>query len=194
MPNDFRSARFWASAIIEKALYPGAVAVDATLGNGYDCLWLCGLVGEEGKVYGFDIQQEAVDRSRDRLAQNGVENRAKLICSGHQNMLDYVDKESADAVMFNLGWLPGAEHGVTTYVNTTLQAVNAALEVLKQDAVMTICVYPGHEEGAREREALIKWAQNLDEKRFDAMIQSYLNQSKDPPLMIAVKKNKRRQK
>jgi len=59
---------------------------------------------------------------------------------------------------------------------------------------MTICVYPGHEEGAREREALIDWAKSLDEKRFDAMIQSYLNQSNDPPLMIAVKKNKRKQK
>ena len=194
MPNDFRSARFWASAIIEKALFPGATAVDATLGNGHDCLWLCGLVGETGKVYGFDIQQEAVDRSRARLKENGVEKRAELICSGHQFMLDYVEKESADAVMFNLGWLPGAQHGVTTFTQTTLQAVNAALEVLKQDAVMTICVYPGHDEGAREREALVAWARNLDEKRFDAMIQSYLNQSKDPPLMIAVKKNKRRQK
>lgn len=194
MPNDFRSARFWASAIIEKALFEGATAVDATLGNGHDCLWLCGLVGESGRVYGFDIQREAVERSRIRLAENGVESRAVLIHDGHQNMLDHVEKESADAVMFNLGWLPGAQHGVTTFTQTTLQAVNAALELLKQDAVMTICVYPGHEEGAREREALIDWAKSLDEKRFDAMIQSYLNQSNDPPLMIAVKKNKRKQK
>ena len=194
MPNDFRSARFWAAAIIEKALCPGATAVDATLGNGHDCLWLCSLVGETGRVYGFDIQKEAVDRSRARLAENGVESRATLIHDGHQNMLDHVAKESADAVMFNLGWLPGAQHGVTTFTETTLQAVNTALEVLKQDAVLTICVYPGHDEGAREREALVAWAKNLDEKRFDAMIQSYLNQSNDPPLMIAVKKNKRKQK
>ena len=46
MANDFRSARFWAAEIIERALYEGAVAVDATLGNGHDALWLCGLVGE----------------------------------------------------------------------------------------------------------------------------------------------------
>jgi len=194
MPNDFRSARFWATSIIEKALFEGATAVDATLGNGHDCLWLCKLVGESGRVYGFDIQKEAVERSRARLADQGVENRAMLIHDGHQNMLSHLERESADAIMFNLGWLPGAEHGVTTFTETTLQAVNAALEVLKQDGVMTVCVYPGHEEGAREREALIQWARNLDEKRFDAMIQSYLNQSNSPPLMIAVKKNKRRQK
>jgi len=192
MANDFRSARFWAAAIIEKALYDGAVAVDATLGNGHDALWLCGLVGEKGRVYGFDVQAEAVARSRMRLEESGVADRAQLIHDGHQHMLDYVEAESADVVMFNLGWLPGAEHGVTTRTGTTLQAVNAALEVLRQEGVMTICVYPGHDEGAREREALVDWAQQLDEKRYDAMIQSYLNQSKSPPLMIAVKKNRRR--
>ena len=192
MGNDFRSARFWAAEIIEKALYEGAVAVDATLGNGHDALWLCNLVGETGRVYGFDVQKEAVERSRQRLAEAGMEDRACLILDGHQNMRDYILPAHADAVMFNLGWLPGAEHGVTTHVETTLQAVNAALEILKEDGVMTICVYPGHDEGAREREALLQWAQALDEKKYDTMLRCYLNQSKLPPLMIAVKKNRRR--
>ena len=127
MANDFRSARFWAAELIESALFEGAHAVDATLGNGHDALWLCGLVGETGHVYGFDVQAEAVERSRARLAEAGVENRADLILDGHQNMRSYVDAQSADVVMFNLGWLPGAAHGVTTQTATTLQAVNAAL-------------------------------------------------------------------
>lgn len=194
MANDFRSARFWAAEIIEKALHEGATAVDATLGNGHDALWLCGLVGETGRVYGFDVQAEAVERSRERLREAGVDRRAQLILDGHQNMRSYLAPESVDAVMFNLGWLPGAEHGVTTRVETTLQAVNAALEILKEDAVMTICVYPGHDEGAREREALLAWAQALDEKKYDAMLRCYLNQSKMPPLMIAVKRNRGRKK
>lgn len=192
MANDFRSARFWAAELIESALFEGAHAVDATLGNGYDALWLCGLVGETGHVYGFDVQAEAVERSRARLAEAGVENRADLILDGHQNMRSYVDAQSADVVMFNLGWLPGAAHGVTTQTATTLQAVNAALEVLKEEGLLTICIYPGHEEGAREREALLDWAKNLDEREYDTMLRCYLNQSSDPPLLIAVKKNKRR--
>ena len=162
MANDFRSARFWAAELIERALYPGAVAVDATLGNGHDALWLCGLVGETGRVYGFDVQREAVERSRTRLAEAGMESRATLILDGHQNMGSYVQPESADAVMFNLGWLPGAAHGVTTRTETTLEAVDAALKVLKEDGVMTVCVYPGHDEGARERDALLSWARGLD--------------------------------
>ena len=192
--NDFRSARFWAAELIERALYPGAVAVDATLGNGHDALWLCGLVGETGRVYGFDVQQEAVERSRARLVEAGVEARATLILDGHQNMISYVPPESAEAVMFNLGWLPGAAHGVTTRRSTTLEAVNAALTVLKEDGVMTVCVYPGHDEGARERDALLSWARGLDERSYDVMLRAYLNQSGDPPLMIAIKKNRKRKR
>ena len=96
--------------------------------------------------------------------------------------------------MFNLGWLPGAPHAVTTRVETTLRAVNAALELLREDALLTVCVYPGHEEGAREREALLAWARDLDEKTYDTMLRCYLNQGGDPPLLIAVKKNRRRKK
>ena len=194
MANDFRSARFWAAELIERALYPGAEAVDATLGNGHDALWLCGLVGETGRVYGFDVQQEAVERSRARLVEAGVAERATLILDGHQNMGAYVPPESADAVMFNLGWLPGAAHGVTTQTATTLEAVAAALTVLKEDGVMTVCVYPGHEEGARERDALLSWARGLDERAYDVMLRAYLNQSGDPPLMIAIKKNRKRKR
>lgn len=192
MANDFRSARFWAAELIENALYEGACAVDATLGNGHDALWLCGLVGEAGHVYGFDVQAEAVERSRNRLKDAGVDNRAVLLLDGHQNMLKHIPAGSADAVMFNLGWLPGAAHGVTTQTQTTLEAVNAALEVLKEDGLLTICVYPGHEEGAREREALLEWARKLDQREYDTMLRCYLNQSGDPPLLIAVKKNKKK--
>ena len=117
MANDFRSERFWASEIIEKALYEGARAVDATLGNGHDVVWLCAQVGESGRVYGFDVQAEAVERSRQRIAEAGFESRAQLILDGHQNMLNHIEKDSIDAVMFNLGWLPGAQHAVTTLNN-----------------------------------------------------------------------------
>ena len=194
LANDFRSARFWAAELIERALYPGATAVDATLGNGHDALWLCDLVGETGRVYGFDVQQEAVERSRTRLAEAGMESRATLILDGHQNMGAYVSPECADVVMFNLGWLPGAAHGVTTRTETTLEAVDAALKVLKEDGVMTVCVYPGHDEGARERDALLSWARGLDERSYDVMLRAYLNQSGDPPLMIAIKKNRKRKR
>ena len=189
MANDFRSARFWAREMIEAAMFDGARAIDATMGNGHDTQWLCELAGENGRVYAFDVQEEAVERTHERLRSAGLEERAVLFCAGHERMEKYVP-EHVDAIVFNLGWLPGAEHGVTTQTNTTLQAVAAALELLKEDGLMTICIYPGHAEGARELEALLKWASELDDKRYDALIKTYLNQPNDPPRMLAVRKKK----
>jgi len=189
MARDFRSARFWASEWIESALYPGARAVDATMGNGKDTLWLCRRVGEAGRVYAFDVQAEAVERTRSLLEAEGVLERAVLFCEGHQHMADFV-KEPVDAVMFNLGWLPGAQHGVTTITETTLAAADAALTLLKPDGLLTICVYPGHEEGTRELQALTRWAAALDPVEFDALLECYMNQPNHPPQLIAVKKKR----
>jgi len=191
MANDFRSARFWAAELIQPALFDGARAVDATMGNGRDTLWLCGLVGEAGRVYAFDVQPEAVRRTRERLSEAGLLSRAALHCTGHERMAEVVT-EPVDAVMFNLGWLPGAEHAVTTRTETTLQAVNAALTLLKPDGIMTICVYPGHDEGKRELQALLEWAVGLDCARYDVMLRRYLNQPNDPPLLIAVRRVRRK--
>ena len=187
MANDFRSARFWAAELIEPALSEGARVVDATMGNGRDTSWLCGRVGKTGRVYAFDVQPEAVERTRALLEAEGLADRATLMCVGHQHMAEHVP-EPVDAVLFNLGWLPGAEHGVTTRTETTLAAVDAALSILKRDGLLTVCIYPGHAEGARELEALLRWAAALDPRRYDAMHRHYMNQPNDPPQLIAVRK------
>ena len=192
MAQDFRSARFWAAELIEPSLYPGAVAIDATMGNGHDTRRLCELVGEEGRVYAFDIQPEAVARTRALLEEAGLAARATLFCVGHERMAEFV-REQADVIVFNLGWLPGAAHGVTTMTDTTLRAVDAALTLLKPESLLTICVYPGHAEGDRELHALLEWAAGLDEKRYDALHKRYLNQSNCPPQLIAVKRKKQKQ-
>ncbi|MBQ8972513.1 MAG: methyltransferase domain-containing protein [Clostridia bacterium] len=185
--NDFRSARHWAHALIEETLEIGDIAVDATMGNGHDTEWLCRLVGETGRVYAFDIQPAAVAQTEARLQGAQLRNRAILHCAGHERMNELLP-ESANAIVFNLGWLPGAPHGVTTRVETTLQAANAALQCLKPRGILTICIYPGHEEGARERDALLHWGAHLRPEAFDVFVKQYLNQPHDPPLLLAVRK------
>ncbi len=187
MATDFRSARFWAREMIEDAMREGACAIDATMGNGHDTQWLCELAGKDGRVYAFDVQPEAVERTRERLESAGL--HAQLFCMGHEHMTQVVHEE-ADAIVFNLGWLPGAEHGVTTQTDTTLQAVSTALSLLREDGLMTICIYPGHDEGMRELHALLQWAESLDDKRYDALLKTYLNQPNDPPRMLAIRKKK----
>lgn len=193
MSKDFRSARFWAQEMLEDALCPGSVAVDATMGNGHDTLWLCRQCGESGRVYAFDVQPQAVENTRRSLADAGLLDRARLFCTGHQHMAQHVT-EKADVIMFNLGWLPGAEHGVTTLRETTLAAAEAALSLLKEEGLLTICIYPGHEEGAKELDALLSWGASLDAKRFDVLLKTYLNQPGDPPRLLAIRKKKGKQR
>ena len=46
---------------------PGETVVDATAGNGNDTQFLAELVGENGHVLAFDIQQAALDSTAERL-------------------------------------------------------------------------------------------------------------------------------
>ena len=188
MSFDLKSARHWAEELLRQAVGPGARIIDGTMGNGYDTLWLAQLAGDEGRVYAFDIQAEAVERTRARLREAGVENRVVLFHAGHERIAELVP-EPVDAAVFNLGWLPGTDKALRTRAETTLIAVNAALDKLKEGGLLTICAYPGHEEGRVERDALMDWARALPPQRYDAMIRAYLNQPNDPPVLFAIKKN-----
>ncbi len=182
-------AREWARALVESAVSEGAKVIDATMGNGHDTLWLSNLVGDTGMVYAFDVQEEAVLNTKNRLEEAGVLSRAQLFLKGHEN-IGLTVRCMVDAAVFNLGWLPGHEKSVRTRKETTLSAVNQALSMLKTGGILTICVYPGHEEGDEELNALTEWAEGLNEKVFDAVIFRYANISKKPPVLIAVTKRK----
>lgn len=192
MSFDMKSARHWAQELQEEAIRPGMRVIDATMGNGHDTQWLCTLVGEGGHVYAFDVQSAAVENTRRRLEEAGLLGRATLINDGHQHVRRYV-AEPVDAVLFNLGWLPGGDHHVTTRLETTLVAVNECLELLAPGGLMTVCAYPGHDEGTRELQALTEWASRLDSKRYSAMVRRYLNQPDScPPVLFAIGKNQTR--
>lgn len=191
MGFDLKSARHWAEELLRQAVGPGSRVVDATLGNGHDTQWLSELVGDEGHVYGFDVQQAALEQTRNRLEQQRLLRRASLFCVGHEQVERYVEP-GIDAAVFNLGWLPGSDRLVRTRKESTLKAVSACLELMKEGGLLTICAYPGHEEGREELNALLEWAANLNPRLYDAMVRRYLNQPGDPPVLIAVKKNLRR--
>ena len=191
MPDDryvLRNARHLAADVMRRALRPGDTAVDATMGNGKDTQFLCELVGETGHVIAFDVQSEAVERTRERLREAGMEQRATLLLAGHETMREHV-KTAPQAVMFNLGWLPGAQHAVTTKTQTTLEAVSAACALIAPGGVVTVCVYPGHEEGQRELEALLAWAGELSVREYNVLWHRFLNAAPNTPQMLLIQKN-----
>ena len=135
-------------------LSEGEVAVDFTMGNGNDTLFLSKTVGEKGRVYAFDIQEAALESTRARLTAEGAPENYTLICASHDRVKEFV-KEPIKAGMFNLGYLPGSgKKAVTTMRSTTMPAVEAALDLLLPDGVLIIAIYPGHEEGELEGEML----------------------------------------
>ena len=106
---------------IKDVVNAGDTVIDATAGNGNDTLFLAQLVGSEGKVYAFDIQEKAVENTKNRLAENGVF-WCDVILDGHQNMKNYVDTV-VKAVMFNFGYLPGGDKSVFTHKETSIPAI-----------------------------------------------------------------------
>ena len=184
-----RNARHLAADYMIRSILEGDRVIDATMGNGKDTLFLCELVGETGHVYAFDVQAEAVERTKERVKEDGYDGRATLLLAGHETMAEHV-KEPVQAVMFNLGWLPGAEHVVTTKTETTLAAVRAACGLIAPGGIVTVCVYPGHEEGTRELSALLEYAAALDVRRYNVAHHRFINASSQTPQLILIQKNK----
>ena len=187
MSYELKSARYLAREVILRAVEPGDTAVDATMGNGHDTQMLCEAVGPEGRVWAFDVQAQAVEETRNRLRAQGLDGRAELILSGHEHMAEYV-KGPVKAVMFNLGWLPGGDHAVTTRWETTRTAVESALDLLAPMGVLVICAYPGHAEGEREKQELTAFLAALDNRRFNVLHQRFLNAGAGAPECFVIQK------
>ena len=163
---------------------PGDVCCDFTMGNGYDTVFLSKTVGQAGRVYGFDIQETAVESTRRRLMEEGCPVNYTLINDSHHRALDYIH-EKIKAGMFNLGWLPGGNHGITTLRETTLPAVEAAVSLLDKDAVLTVAVYPGHEEGTAEGELLENYFSGLSRYKICVTKYRIINSPAAPYFFVA---------
>ena len=144
---------------------PGDTVVDFTMGNGHDTLWLSNKVGENGKVYAFDVQEAALKSSEKLLSESGCPKNYTLILDSHANVENYV-KEPICAGMFNLGYLPGSDKKITTLRKSTMAAVEAAIRLLEDGGGLLIAVYPGHEEGTLEGLMLDDYFKTLDRKKI----------------------------
>jgi len=182
-----RSARYLADECIERVVKSGDIAIDATMGNGHDTEKLARLVGENGHVYAFDVQEQAVNNTRTRLLEAGLAERATLHLASHDQMAELV-LEPVRLVMFNLGWLPGGDKRITTRLESTLKAVNASLSLLLTMGVLCMCVYHGHEEGARELEQLDRFFSSLQPQKFNCLRQTFINAGAGAPCCFIIQK------
>lgn len=175
----------WCRHFMEEQVKPGDICIDATAGNGNDTLTLCRLAGENGKVYAFDIQKAALEKTGRRLEAEGL--RAELILDGHEHMEKYVkEKGEVSCIVFNFGYLPGGSHSLATRADTSIRAVEAGLSLLKKGGLMSLCIYSGGDSGFEEKEALLAWLKHLDGRRYLVIKSEYYNRPNHPPVPVLV--------
>ena len=159
------------------------LCVDATCGNGGDTAFLCRLTAPEGRVLGFDIQPEAIASTRARLEQAGVPaGQYALHCDSHAHLLQYVQPGTADAVMFNFGWLPGADHAVFSTADSSIPALEAALQAVRPGGVVSAILYSGAVIGTDEKQAVLAWLRALPLKDFTVLVCDFANWAETAPL------------
>lgn len=176
---------------VEAVLKPGDITIDATVGNGHDTLFLATQVGATGKVYGFDIQQEALDSAYQRLQQAGQTAQVSLYHAGHEVMAMVLPESVAGkvkAVMFNLGYLPGGDKQRTTDTSTTLAALQASLELLAPGGMISLLAYTGHPGGREEAEQVKARVAALPRDLFTAFIQVPTSKQDNAPEWIVIRR------
>ncbi len=141
---------------------PWPLAVDATAGNGNDTEHLARYIGPNGLVLAFDIQEKALENTRQRLERGGLLPRVRLINDSHANIPAHLPQNSRPAIaMFNLGFLPGGPPRLTTLPQSSLAALNALAAPLIPQGLITAHCYTGQEHGPEEAEAVNGWMSAL---------------------------------
>lgn len=164
--------------IIKEYVKNKNVAIDATLGNGYDCDFLSSCFK---KVYAFEIQKEACEKYIDK-------NNNVIIINESHHKIDKFINEEVDCVCYNLGYLPGGNKEITTLAETSLKSIQLSLNLLSKNGIISIAIYRGHNEGIEEKNCIIKYLKTLPKNSFGVMIHECINRSEKSPLLIIVEK------
>ena len=173
--------------LLKEVIDKNSIVVDATAGNGNDTLFLAKTSAK--KVFAFDVQNQATTNTNDLLEKNNLADKCEVILDSHENFDKYIE-ENIQAVVFNLGYLPNADHTITTQAETTLNAIKKFITKLNIGGRIVIVVYLGHENGKVEKDALLKELSQLDQKEIEVLVYQFINQKNNAPFIIALEKRK----
>ncbi len=172
--------------VITKVVKEGDICIDATAGRGFDTAFLCELVGAEGKVIAFDIQQSAIKSTSELLSEKGFSDRAELILGSHTDIDKYAEKESVSCITFNFGWLPGGDHNVHTIKSSSLEAVEKSLYLIKEGGLISMIIYYGRENGFEERDALLQYVKTINSTEFTVITADFSNRTNCYPIPVFI--------
>lgn len=148
------------------------IAIDCTLGNGHDTLFLSTLFN---KVYALDIQPLALKRSKERLKDTS---NTFLYLLNHKD-IDKLEIKNIDLILYNLGFLPGSDKKITTNYKTTIESIDKAYNILNDNGSIIIASYIRQSNGKEEYDMIIKYLlenkiiynEYKDDNSFDILIE-----------------------
>ena len=172
---------------LRQRVRPGDLVLDATCGKGMDTLLLSELVGESGRVWGFDIQPGAIAATGALLEREGRRSQVELIQAGHERLSEFVPAGLRVAV-FNLGYLPGGETSLVTVPENTVSALGQAAQLLEPGGIITISLYTGHDGGPEESLSVENWGAALEPRAFNVWCSRQLNRPATAPYLVLVER------
>lgn len=164
------------------------VAVDCTLGNGNDLLKLKSILGSNSILYGLDIQIKSIENTQKKLMDKEDKN-VVLICDSHEFLDKYI-KENVDLAFYNLGYLPGGDKKIVTDYHTVIKSLKKLLPKLNIGAKVFLTFYPGHISGKEEATYVSNYLSKLNQKEYEIIQFTFINQVNNPPFLIILEKLK----
>ncbi len=164
--------------IWKQHLKKDSIAIDATCGNGLDSLFLAPLVT---KLHVLDIQEEALNKTKKLL--NDFSNVSYLL-QCHSTFPKEIIPKTPSLIVYNLGYLPGGNKSITTKSSTTLQSIENALNIIHPDGLISITLYPGHEEGKKEEVVILDFVKGLDKKLWTVSHHEWINRRLAPSSLL----------
>lgn len=171
--------------LLQPVVATAHVLVDMTCGNGHDTAFLAAHMAPDAVLYAFDIQAEAIEQTRKRLAD---QQRQVIYQQGSHDELLAALTVTPDIILFNLGYLPNGSHEIYTKSEITVKAIKICLNKIAINGIIMIAAYPGTAAGAEETTAVQLFLQQVSQKEFDISVWQPVNQIHHPPVLYMIQK------
>lgn len=174
------------SQLIEK--FPEGIFIDATMGKGNDTFFMLNQPNFNGKIFGFDIQEQAIQQSSEKIHSHPLAHHAHLIHGSHTMIDKILEDNKIHGAIFNLGYLPGGDHSITTLYSTTIEALSQIRKRLVTNGQIIIVVYSGHPQGLIEKNELFNHLKTWPQEEFQVLQYEFINQRNQPPMLLIIER------
>lgn len=178
------------------------LAVDGTCGNGHDTCFLAQTAlrcapGKAIRVFAFDVQQQAINGTAQRLASLQLEDCVELVHRSHASLKAVLEEQAHSGpccavAVYNLGYLPGSDKSITTLPQETLASLEQAAQALAPGGLLAVHAYAGHPGGMEEASEVAGWFSRLDYAAWSATAYTVCNKTRNPETLFLAQKRAER--